>query len=135
MSRLIIPLMFTVRVTGLSGNIEMGTDKWYIALDYQVIRKSSGSVVNSKTISLLYPAVKFSLTDSEYFKFGNFREGFIFAKLRSFTLSFTDISTQCPCCKIFTSQICLLTVFAKIKFSRKFPNLLRLFIGPRGEKM
>ena len=111
----------------------MGTDKWYIALEYQVVRKSSGSVVNSKTISLLYPAVKFTLTDSEYCKFGNFREGFIFAKLRyvqikssrngEITLSFTDISKPCPCCKIFTSQICLLTLFAKIKFSRKFPNL------------
>ena len=39
------------------------------------------------------------------------------------TLSYTDI------CKLFLSreflmwQICLLTLFAKIKFSRKFPNL------------
>ena len=35
------------------------------------------------------------------------------------TLSFTDIGESCP-----TPQMCLLPLFAKIKFSRKFPNLL-----------
>ena len=68
-----------------------------------------------------------------YCKFGNFREGFIFAKLRSFVkiktsrigeiiLSFTDTSKSSPCREFLTSQICVLTLFAKIKFSRKFPN-------------
>ena len=68
-----------------------------------------------------------------YCKSGNFREGFIFAK-RSFvklkpsrrgkiTLSFTDIGISCPSRDFITSQICLLMLFAKIKFSRKFPNL------------
>ena len=40
-------------------------------------------------------------------------------------LSFTDIGTfvHHAAVAIFTSQICLLTLFAKVKFSRKFPNL------------
>ena len=39
------------------------------------------------------------------------------------TLSFTDIGKSCPSRKFLASQICLLTLFAKIKFSRKFPDL------------
>ena len=61
----------------------------------------------------------------EYCKFGNFRDGFIFAKLHSFvkiklsqngeiTLSFTDIGKSCSSHKFLTWQICLLTLFAKI---------------------
>ena len=38
------------------------------------------------------------------------------------TLSFTDIGKSCPS-EFITSQILLLTLFAKIKFSRKFLNL------------
>ena len=38
-------------------------------------------------------------------------------------LSFTDIGKSCPVRDFFTSQMCLLTLYAKIKFSRKFPNL------------
>ena len=30
---------------------------------------------------------------------------------------------KCPSREFFTSQICLLALFAKIKFSKKFPNL------------
>ena len=63
---------------------------------------------------------------SGYCIFGNFREGFIFAKLRSFvkikssrigeiTLSFTDIGISCPSREILPSQVCLLTLFAKNK--------------------
>ena len=67
-----------------------------------------------------------------YCKSGNFREGFIFAKLRicevswklnpreiAKPLSFTDIVKSCLSCEVWTSQICLLTLFTKIKFSRK----------------
>ena len=74
----------------------------------------------------------------DYCKFGNFREGLIsryFAyAMRSFakrkpprndeiTLSFTVIGKSCLSRENLTPQICLLTLFAKIKFSRKFPNL------------
>ena len=45
------------------------------------------------------------------------------------TLSFTDIGKSCPSRKFFMSQIGLLTLFAKIKFSQKFPNLQ--YIGPK----
>ena len=48
-----------------------------------------------------------------------------FAKIKpsrnsEITLSFTDKGKQCFSCVFFTSQICLLTLFAKMKF---FPNL------------
>ena len=39
------------------------------------------------------------------------------------TLLFTDIGESCPSRKFLTSQICLLMLFAKINFSRKFPDL------------
>ena len=35
-------------------------------------------------------------------------------------LSFTDLGKSCPSREFLTSQICILTIFAKIKFSRKF---------------
>ena len=38
-------------------------------------------------------------------------------------LSFTDVGKSCQSRDFFTWQICLLTLFVKIKFSRKFPNL------------
>ena len=61
----------------------------------------------------------------------NFREA---SHMRSFvkikpsrngviTLSFTNTVKSCSSREYFTSQICLLTLFAKIKFSRKSPNL------------
>ena len=39
------------------------------------------------------------------------------------TLSFTDIGTPCPSREFLTSQICLLTLFAKINVSRKFQDI------------
>ena len=39
------------------------------------------------------------------------------------TKPFTDISKSCPSREFLASQICLLTLFAKIKFSEKFPVL------------
>ena len=39
------------------------------------------------------------------------------------TLPFIDIGESCLNREFFTSQMCLLMLFAKIKFSRKFPNL------------
>ena len=38
-------------------------------------------------------------------------------------LSFTDIGISCPNYEFLTSQICVLTLFAKIKLSQKNPNL------------
>ena len=37
-------------------------------------------------------------------------------------LSITDIGKPCPSREILTSLVCLLTLFAKIIFSRKFPD-------------
>ena len=37
------------------------------------------------------------------------------------TLSFTDIRISCPSGEFLMLQICLNMLFAKIKFSRKFP--------------
>ena len=79
---------------------------------------------------------EFHTFESYYCKFGNFREGFIFAKLRIGMLRenkilakcrnqyvVTDIGKSCPSCKFLTSQICLSMIFAKIKFLRKFLDL------------
>ena len=41
------------------------------------------------------------------------------------TLAFTDIGKSCVSSDFLTSQIGLLKLFAKVKFSRKFPNLQR----------
>ena len=39
------------------------------------------------------------------------------------TLSFTDVGKSCPSRKFSMWQICLLRLFAKIKFSQSFPIL------------
>ena len=51
-----------------------------------------------------------------------------FVKIKSsrngeITQSFTDAGKSCPSREFLVSQIYLLTVFAKMKFSRKFPDL------------
>ena len=50
-----------------------------------------------------------------------------FAKIKSsrnaeITLSFTNIHKSWPYHEFLASQICLLTLFAKVKYLRKFPN-------------
>ena len=72
----------------------------------------------------------------DYCKSRKIREGFIFAKLRmrsfrkikslrnaEISLLLTDIGKSCPSREFLASQICYLTLFAEIKFSRKFPDL------------
>ena len=39
------------------------------------------------------------------------------------TLSFSDVGKSCLSREFLTSQICIFTLIAKIKFSRNFPNL------------
>ena len=51
-----------------------------------------------------------------------------FVKIKSLrngeiTLSFTDAGKQCPSWNFSVANMSLLTLFAKIKFSRKFPDL------------
>ena len=52
-------------------------------------------------------------------------------------LSFTDTGKSCLCRDCLTSQICLLTLFAKIRFSRKFRNTVVELISdsPEGHDM
>ena len=58
------------------------------------------------------------------FAYAKFRENKTLAQWRDpSSLPFTDMGKSCHSREFFTSQICLLTLFAKIKFSRKFPNL------------
>ena len=45
------------------------------------------------------------------------------SRIGEITISFTNISKSRYCREFPTSQICVLTLFAKIKLSRKFPNL------------
>ena len=44
-------------------------------------------------------------------------------RFRAITLYFTDKGKSYPIRKFLISQICLLSLFAKIKFSQIFPNL------------
>ena len=58
----------------------------------------------------------------------NFREDFIFAKIKpsrngEITMLFTDVGKPCMSREFLKWQICLLTLFTKIKFWKKFPNL------------
>ena len=54
---------------------------------------------------------------SRNFAYGKFRENNVLV-----TLSFIDIDESRPC-RDFQSRKCVLILFTKIKFSRKFPNL------------
>ena len=45
------------------------------------------------------------------------------SQIGKITLSFTDIGKSHLCSEFLMSKICVLTLFAKIKFSRNFPNL------------
>ena len=67
------------------------------------------------------PVAGHYLISSIYCKFGNFLEYFIFAKIKPLeiakSLSFIDIGKSCPSREFSTSQICILKVFAKLKFS------------------
>ena len=66
--------------------------------------------------------------DSEIFVRFLFLQNFAQAKFRKIKYSrngeinmlITDIGKSCPICKFLTLQICLLMLFPKIKFSRKF---------------
>ena len=71
-----------------------------------------------------------------YCKFVNFREGFFFVKIicevslnktfakwQNHSVVNIDIGKPCLSLEFFTSLICLLMLFTKIKFLRKFPNL------------
>ena len=53
------------------------------------------------------------------FAYAKFHEVKTLAK----SLSFTDIGISCPSREFLMSQICLLMLLAKIRFSRKFRNL------------
>ena len=57
-----------------------------------------------------------------------------FVKIKSsqigeIALSFTDFGKSRPCRDYSMSQICVLTLFAKMKFSRNFPNLQYINCG------
>ena len=44
------------------------------------------------------------------------------------TLSFTDICKSCTSREFLASQMCLLTLFTKIKLSQKFPDLQYIYL-------
>ena len=64
---------------------------------------------------------------SRNFAYAKFRENKIHAKWQN-SLSFIDIRKPCLSRQFFTSLICLLMLFAKIKFTRKFPNLQYIYL-------
>ena len=70
--------------------------------------------------------IKKNTVNSEIFARVLFSQSFV--KIKSLqngeiTLLFPDEGKLCPSRDILMSQICLFTLFAKIKFSRKFPDL------------
>ena len=46
-----------------------------------------------------------------------------FSRNGDIALPFSDLGKSCPSRNLLTSQVCLLMLFAKIKFSRIFPDL------------
>ena len=67
----------------------------------------------------------FITSPQSYRKFRNFREGFSFVKIELsrkevITMSFTNVCNICPSHEFLSSQMCLLTLFPKIKFPRNF---------------
>ena len=56
-----------------------------------------------------------------------FRENKPLVKIKIILL-FTDVGKSCHSHKFLTWQICLLTPFAKIKFTRKFLNFQYIFL-------
>ena len=74
--------------------------------------------------------------NSEIFARTLFSRNFTYAKFRENTpsrngkntLSFIDIRKPCLSRDFFTSLICILMLFAKIKFTRKFPNLQYIYL-------
>ena len=86
-----------------------------------VLQKIRSKCDRCKKTNALY-AVR--INNGKYCKFGNFREGFIFAKLRVIKpsrngekdFSFTDVSKSCQSPEFLTWQICLLKLFALINF-------------------
>ena len=73
----------------------------------------------------------YTTVNSEIFARVLFSLNFAYAKFREIkssrnaeiTLSTTDMRKSYPSSEMFQSPVCLLTLFAKIKFSRKFPDL------------
>ena len=89
-------------------------------------------------LCVMFPSVLFTFpdtADSDIFARVLFSRNFAFwrgfyfrVKIKSsrndeIILSFTDTGKPCLCRDFLTSQVCLLTLFAKIRFSRKILNL------------
>ena len=72
----------------------------------------------------LCPSAKSDFLRGFYFRETLLMQGFLKiqpSRSSVITLWATDVGKSCPCHRL--CQICILTIFAKIKFSRKFPNL------------
>ena len=85
-----------------------------IRLKQLILKKASVNTVNAE----IFARIIFSRNFAD----AKFRENKTLAKWR-ITISFTEKYKSCPSREFLASQICLLMLFAKIKFSRKFPNL------------
>ena len=78
--------------------------------------------------SEVIPPLVLFLFFSEIFARILFSLNFAFVKIKSsrngeITLLITDIDKWCHCRKFLMLRVCLVMLFAKIKFSRKFPDL------------
>ena len=89
------------------------------------MKQGRARICTPHTISTVYTVnseIFASTLFSRNFAYAKFRENKALAKWQ-ITWSFIDIGNCCLSRKCFTSLICLLMIFAKIKFSWKFPNL------------
>ena len=82
--------------------------------------------LNSPEDTIVFDTVNSEIFARVYFRETSHMRSFV--KIKSsqnseITLLFTDIEKSCPSRELLATQICLLTLFAKIKLSRKFPNL------------
>ena len=50
-------------------------------------------------------------------------------------VKFTDTGKSCPSCEFLTLQICLLTLFVKIKSLQKFPDLQYLQLSSKARSL
>ena len=89
--------------------------------------KYQGSIIPEDfQVSLYKPTtVNSEIFARVYFRETSHRRSFVKLKpSRNGTITlFTDILIPCTSREFLTSQTCLLMLFAKIKFSQKFPNL------------
>ena len=111
-----------------NSHLKVFSRKWVLNSFGKYVRKCYIKFLHSNSwyVPYHYYTVNSEIFARVYFRETSHMRSFVKIKLSQYGeifLSFTDIGKSCPGREILTWQICLLTLFAKLKFSRKFPNL------------